>query len=104
LGLAAEARMNLELRDEEEDEVAKWQRWERGVWRRSYIALPPLFRIQGFLGNRFRDLRLSEFSEMAWWAVTWAFAQLQPISPIYRRNLLLLNEYSLTSQSSAMAQ
>ena len=32
-------------RAEEEDEMAKWQRWERRVWRRSYKALPPPFRI-----------------------------------------------------------
>jgi len=88
----------------EGDKVAEWQTWERGVRRRSYIALPPLFRIQGFLGNRFRDLRLSEFSEMAWWAVTWAFAQLQPISPIFCHNLLLLTEYSPTSPQSIKAQ
>ena len=37
---------------EEEDEVAKWQRWEHGVWRRSYKETIPTFRIQGFLGNR----------------------------------------------------
>ena len=38
-----------EHEDEEEDEVAKWQMWERGVWRRSY---KDTFHIQGFLGNR----------------------------------------------------
>ena len=46
---------------EEEDEMAKGQRYERGVRRRSYKALPPPFRILGFLGNRSRDLRFSEF-------------------------------------------
>ena len=30
------------VRAEEEDEVAKWQRWERGVQRRNYKALPHL--------------------------------------------------------------
>ena len=39
-------------RGEEKDEMAKWQRWERGEQRRSYKALPPPFRIRGFLGNR----------------------------------------------------
>ena len=83
--------------------MAKWQRWECGVWWRSYKALPPPFRIRGFLGNRSHDWRLSEFSATARWVVTWAFAQLQPVSPIYRRNLLLLIEYSLTSLPSIMA-
>ena len=41
-----------EREDEEEDEVAKWQRWERGVRRRSYKETIPTFRIQGFLENR----------------------------------------------------
>ena len=59
---------------EEEDEMVKGQRYESGVRRRSYKALPPLFRIRGFLGNRSRDLRFSEFSATARWAVTWAFA------------------------------
>ena len=40
---------------------------------------------------------LSEFPQAAWWAVIWAFAQQQPISPIFRRNLELHTEYSLTS-------
>jgi len=81
-------------RAEEEDEMTKWQRWERGVRRCSYKALPPPFHIRGFLGNRSHDLRLSEFSATARWAVTWAFAQPRPISPIYHRNWLLLAEYS----------
>ena len=34
--------------DEEEDEVAKWQKWERGVRRRSHIALPHSFAFKGF--------------------------------------------------------
>ena len=59
----------------EEEEMAKGQRYERGVRRRSYKALPPPFRIRGFLGNRSRDLRFSELSAIAWWAVTWAFTQ-----------------------------
>ena len=50
---------------EEEDEMAKWQRWERGGRQRRYKALSPPFRIQGFLGNRSRDLRRSEFSDAA---------------------------------------
>ena len=33
---------------EEEDEMAKWQMWERGVRRRSYKALPHLFAFEGF--------------------------------------------------------
>ena len=37
---------------EEEDEVTQWQRWERGVWRRSCKATLPTFRIQRFLGSR----------------------------------------------------
>ena len=36
---------------EEEDEVAKWLRWERGVRRHSYKDTLLNFRIQGFLGN-----------------------------------------------------
>ena len=34
-------------------------------------------------GKPLHDLCLSKFSEMAWWAVTWAFAQLQPVMPIF---------------------
>ena len=83
--------------------MTKWQRWEDGVRRRSYKALPHLLHSRVF-GKPLRDLRLSEFSEMAWWAVIWAFAQLQPISPIYRRNLLLLTEYSSTSSPFVTAQ
>ena len=37
---------------EEEDEVVKWQRWQRIVRRHSYKETVPTFRIQGFLGNR----------------------------------------------------
>ena len=62
-------------RAEEEDEVAKWQRWERGVRRYSYKALPHLSHSRVF-GKPLHDLRLSAFSEIVWWAITWAFAQL----------------------------
>ena len=37
---------------EEEDKVAEWQRWKRGVRRRSYKDTLPTFHIQGFLENR----------------------------------------------------
>ena len=40
-----------EREGKEEDEVAEWQRWERGVWRCSYKGTQPTFCIQGFLGN-----------------------------------------------------
>ena len=36
----------------EEDEVAEWQRWERGVQRHSYKGTQSTFRIKGFLENR----------------------------------------------------
>ena len=62
------------VRAEEEDEMAKWKRWERGVRLHSYKALSPPFRIRGFLGNCSHDLCLSEFSATARWVVTWAFA------------------------------
>ena len=55
-------------------------------------------------GKPLHDLCLSEFFATTWWAVTWAFAQLQPVSPIYRRKLLLLIEYSPTSLPSVTAQ
>ena len=55
-------------------------------------------------GKPLLDLRLSEFSATAWWAVTWAFAQPQLVLPIYRHNLLLLTEYLLTSPPSVTAQ
>jgi hypothetical protein len=45
--------------------VAEWQRWERGMRRRSYKALSPPFRIRGFLGNCSHDLRPYEFSGVA---------------------------------------
>ena len=35
-------------RTKEEDEMAKWQRWERVVRRRSYKALPPPLAFEGF--------------------------------------------------------
>ena len=35
-------------RAKEEDEMAKWQRWERGVRRRSYKALPTLSYLRVF--------------------------------------------------------
>ena len=41
-----------EREGKEEDEVVEWQRWERGVRRRSYKDTLSTFRIQGFLGNR----------------------------------------------------
>ena len=44
----------------------KWKRWERGMRRHIYKALSPPFRIQGFLGNCSRDLRRSEFFDMAY--------------------------------------
>ena len=91
-------------RVEEEDEMAKWQRWERGVRWHSYKALPPPFRIRGLLGNHSHDLCFSEFSATARWAVTWAFAQPRPVSPIYLRNLLWLAEYSPTSPPTVTAQ
>ena len=28
--------------------MAKWQRWERGVWQHSFKALPHLFAFEGF--------------------------------------------------------
>ena len=31
--------------------MAKWQRWGRGVWRRSYKALPHPFAFEGFWGT-----------------------------------------------------
>ena len=54
------------VRAEDEDGMAKWQRYERGMRRRSYKALSPPFRIREFLGNRSRGLRLSEFSNAAY--------------------------------------
>jgi len=41
-----------EREGEEEDEVTEWQRWERGVQRRSYKDTLLTFCIQGFLENR----------------------------------------------------
>ena len=50
--------MNLEMRGlRKKMKMTKWQRWERGVRRRSFKALPPPFRIRGFLGNHSHDLR-----------------------------------------------
>ena len=48
------------VRAEEEDEMAKWQRWQRGVRRRSYKALPHLFAFEGFweTAPRFVPLRI----------------------------------------------
>ena len=51
---------SVSARAEEEDEVAKWQRWEHGVRRHSYKALPPLFAFKGFweTAPRFAPLRI----------------------------------------------
>ena len=49
-----------DARVDKEDDVRKW---ERGMRRHCYKALSPFFVIQGFLGNRSRDLRRSEFSD-----------------------------------------
>ena len=40
--------------------MAKWQRWERGVQRRSYKALPPPFAFEGFgeTAPRFAPLQI----------------------------------------------
>ena len=76
----------------DEDEMVKWQRWERGGQRRRYKASFSPFWIRGFLGNRSRDLRVSGFSDAAKWAVMWAFAQPQPMSLIYRCHWLLLTD------------
>ena len=70
--------------------MAKCQRYEHRMRRRSYKALSPPFRIRGFLGNRSHDLRLFSFFDAASWAVTWAFVQSQPMLLIYLYNLLLL--------------
>ena len=40
-----------EREGKEEDEMAEWQMWERGVRRHSYKETVLTFRIQGFLGN-----------------------------------------------------
>ena len=65
LGFGGESRCRCESGNamaKEEEEMTKGQRYERGVRQRGYIALPLPFRILGFLGNRSRDLRFSEFS------------------------------------------
>ena len=51
------------VRAKDEDEVVKWQRWERGVRQHSYKALPH-FSHSGVFGKPLHDLRLSEFSEV----------------------------------------
>ena len=79
-------------RTAEEDKMAKWQRWKLEIRWHNYKALSPPLCSLGFLGNRSCDLRLSESSATARWAVTWAFAQPQPTSPIYRRRQLLFAE------------
>ena len=84
----------------------KWQSGKGGGVGCSGAVIkhsPHLLHLRGF-GKPLHDLRLSTFSKMTWWAVTWAFVQLQPVSLIYHRNLLLLTEYSLTSPPSVMAQ
>ena len=51
LGFGGGSRSRCESRNatvEEEDEMAKGQRYERGVRRRSYKALPHLFAFEGF--------------------------------------------------------
>ena len=105
-GLAAEAcvDVNLEMRG-----LRKKMNWQRGKGGSAecggaVIKHYPHFSHSRVFGKPLHDLRLSELSEMAWWAATWAFTQLQPISPIYRCNLLLLTECSPTSPPSIKAQ
>ena len=83
-----------ECEAEEEDEVGK-------VGARS--AVPQLQRNHTHFSHsrvfgkpHHIDLRPSEFPKATWWAITWASAQLQPISSTFRRNLLLHTEYSPT--------
>ena len=84
----------------------KWQSGKGGRvgYGGAVIKHSPHLSHSRVFGESLHDLRLSAFSETAWWAVTWAFMQLQPVSPIYRRKLLLFTEYSLTSPPSVMAQ
>ena len=84
-------------------------KWQSGEGRSAecsgaVIKYSPHFLHSRVFGKPLHDLRLFEFFEVAIWAVTWAFAQLQPISPIFHCNLLLLTEYSLTSPQSIKAQ
>jgi len=88
---------------EEEDEMAKGQRYERGVRRHSYKALPLPFRIRGFLGNRSRDLRFSEFSATEGGPLPGLSRKARPAPLIDHRNRLLLAEYSPTSPPTVMA-
>ena len=49
--------------------MAKWQRWERGVQRRSYKALPPPFAFEGFweTAPRFVPLRILRSSVVGYY-------------------------------------
>ena len=86
--------------------MAKGQRCECGVRRHSYKALPPPFRIRGFLGNRFRDLRFSEFPQLKvgrYLGLHAALARIADLCPQFvtaRRNLcqpLRLSDYYCTA-------
>ena len=79
---------------EEEDEVAEWQRWERGVRRCSYKETIPTFRIQGFLGNRTMICVFLNSSKRRGGPLP---GLLRPISPILRCNLVLHTDCSPTS-------
>ena len=82
----------------------KWKRWEWGLQQHCYIGSVPPFRIQGFFGNRSRDLRRCDFSD----AINGPLPRLprkpQPIALIYRCLQLLLAEISLTSPPFIEAQ
>ena len=79
---------------------AKWQSGKGGSAECSDAVIKklyPPFAFKGFGKPHNADLHPSEFSKAACWAVIWASAQLRPISPIFRCNLVLHTEYSPTS-------
>ena len=51
------------------------------MWRHYYKALSPPLCIQGFLGNRSRDLRRSDFSDVVYGPLLGLLCNLSPCRP-----------------------
>ena len=91
-------------RAEEEDEMAKWQRWERGLWWRSYKALPHLFTFEGFWETVPTICASLNSPQQHGGLLPGPSRKPRPVSPIYLHNLLRLAKYSSTSPPTVTAQ
>ena len=59
----------------------KLKRWEQGMWWHCYKALSPHLSIQGFLGNRSRDLHRSDLFDAVYGPLLGLLCNLSPCRP-----------------------